>query len=424
MPTSPQNMSEDSENQSTAKNKQSQKVAFQWKKWLLWIFFNSVYETLTWIAIGLTIGAVYYYRSFNNRERLRYAIIALIVEGIVMIVLKTFFPQHPKSSEVIQSDLQDIKHLLTAQKEVPRVVITSAMLEHTISAGIFPVANLTMKNTSSVIAKNVILRHGRAFFNADMREKVKQGITPQIRPTPNDGSKGDMVGGQEMPFKSMSGQWSDSRVHFTVTEAGMIFYVWGHICYSDEDGNSYVSRFCVCATDPDNRVLFLGAGYNASEKEGCPDLSAIVYKPEIVLQKASVSFTPSKPPDIILLFLNQGSDDALQVAYRNDNHTKEADFDGKLGHVTFKASIVIPRIGAGYSLSIEAFKRDPLSGDDIKKIKSGNKLFFVSVAINYEYGEKKSDGCSFEKHFIYSRAIKDLEPAPSKYWADGEKAAT
>lgn len=85
--------------------------------WCIDTLFTSVYDTITWVAIGLTIGAIFYYRSGGNFERLRWAFIALGIETLIMLILRVAQDRRKRSKETPRDPFEVILYNMMGSEQ-------------------------------------------------------------------------------------------------------------------------------------------------------------------------------------------------------------------------------------------------------------------------------------------------------------------
>jgi hypothetical protein len=316
----------------------------------MWEFlFDSAYQVVTWVWIGLSIASFFYYAGKDHVSGTRWSLVSLICSVIVMIILvanQHFFSRHSEPAKR------------------PELYINGSRMGP-LSSGQPETVVLGIKNRGQTTARNIRLGGGNHLFTTNSfsgpLEYKPVGVT--LRPDLGPGEENSLVSQSTQPLTA-------NRIK-ELQDGKVLFFHFAEGEYEDDDGNTYPIDYCYMYMPLSPTVMRLcPEKYWPRERKD----RQFPLRPKLVIQSAGVNLVAGEQVDIHVVFTNQGGADVARMWMEGVTTIHSKTFKGPLERkgMTRTEVPMVPAVGSTMTATLREPQR--WTKDGIAAIKRGDYL--------------------------------------------------
>jgi len=351
----------------------------------------SVYDLVTWVGIGLSIGFVLIYGSQGNTRGIRWSIASLVFFVLIMLAIRA--KQH---------FFQPV-----APKERPELYISGTRLGP-LSPGEPETVVMGIKNRGKATARNIRLGGGNHLFTTS-------SFSGPLEYKPVEATmQTDLGPGEENSLVSRSDQPLTAKRIKELQDGKVLFFHFAEGEYDDDDGNTYPIDFCYMYMPLSPTVMRI-----CPEKYWPKDRKDRKFPglPQLIVEQVVIDrFKVGQAESVRLVIRNKGKATALDVVIESTYCHTPPSYEGPLIYETVTPEAVPTIVPDDVLTSIS---RSPwmMTIRDIKDILAGRMLLFFYGRVRYLDETGSRYGVKF--CLLYDPTIPGtMKIAPSKYWPE------
>lgn len=356
--------------------------------------FDSAYQVVTWVWIGLSIAALFYYAGKDSVSGIRWSIVSLISSVVVMIVLvanQHFFSKHSEPSKR------------------PELYIREARMTPLV-AGQPETIVLGIGNRGNATARNIRLGAGNHFYASSSFEGPLEykPIAVDTQPDLGPGEEKSMVSHSFEPL-------TEERIK-DFQEGRLLFFHYAEGEYDDDNGTTYPVDFC-----------FMYMPLTPTAMRICPEKywpkerkdRRFAGRPELVIEQVEIEPLEAGANETVSLIIrNHGKTTAHNVAIETTHAHKPANFQGPLVYYTLPPD-THPDIPPNGVMTLVSRSPWLTEFGHIPTIAEKSRLLFVYGKGSYcdDFGRKYD----FKFCYMFEPAFpRNMIIAPDRYWPKDE----
>lgn len=317
----------------------------------------SIYDLVTWVGIGLSIGFLLIYGFQDNQRGVRWSIVALLVFVFVMLAIRA--KQH-----FLQPD---------APKDRPELYISGTRLGP-LSPGEPETVVMGIKNRGKATARNIRLGGGNHLFTTSTFSGPLEykPVEATMRPDLGPDEENSLVSRSDQPLTA-------KRIK-ELQEGKVLFFHFAEGEYDDDDGNTYPLDFCYMYMPLSPTVMRI-----CPEKYWPKDRKDRKFPglPQLIVEQVIIDrFEVGKPESVRLVIRNKGKAAALDVAIEATHCHASPSFEGPLIYDTVQPETEPSIVPDGVMTNI-CLSPWILTIKDIRSILAGRTLLFHYGKVRY-----------------------------------------
>lgn len=325
---------------------------------ILNFLFDSTFQVVTWVWIGVSIGAFFFFASSKNTW------------GMVLSVISLF------ASVAVMLGLIATKHFWDSdgKRKRPELYVSGALMKP-LKVGEPETVVLGLKNRGNGIARNIRLGRGNHLF-------APASFTGPLECKPSDSDTRPDLGPDEETSLVSPSQNPLSQDRLSDLQSGkLLFFHFAEGEYDDDDGRAYPVDYC-----------FMYAPLAPTVMRTCPEMywpkdraaRKFPKRPDLFVKSAAVNLIAGQSVDIYVIFINRGDETATNMWMEGVTTVKPKTFKGPLERKGMTRSDVPIRLAPGADMT--AILREPnrWSKEGVAAIKSEKYLLFHYGRGEYE----------------------------------------
>ena len=255
-----------------------------WNK-IVRFFFASVYEVITWVWIGLSIGAYFYNAGNKNTQGVRLAILSLVLSVGAMLIFI--------GKRIFWDSIEAPKR--------PELSIEKVFVK-TLEAGKPETIVMEIVNRGDATAYNITFYSTLAHQPKDSDSLLMYGKKPPD-------VTASLASGAPLTVNFRS-NWINTSADIEAINSGYILiFHFGKGHYKDEAGLVHPFHYCFIYEPPERNMQICPNRYKP--RDGRTPI--IKDRPELSLERAFITFKPKTPterlPEISVVVRNTGKSD-------------------------------------------------------------------------------------------------------------------
>lgn len=313
--------------------------------------FATVYEVITWVWIGLSIGAYFYNAGNKNASGLRLAEISLVVSVFAMccfIAKRIFLDAEP-------------------EKKRPELYISGSMMGP-LTPGEPETVLLGLKNRGNAIARNIRIGGGNHQFTTSNFsgplefKRVDVSTCADLGPGP-----------EEDTLLSRSPQPLTERQIRELQEGQTLFFHYAEGEYDDDAGNTYPIDYCYMFNPQSPTVMRI-----CPEKYWPRDRAKRKWppRPHLVVQSAGVNLKAGERLDMAVAFTNDGDADTTKLEMSGITTVVDKSFKGPLTRKGMTTQQIPIDVTVGRTITAVLRESRRWAKEGIDAIENGDALLF------------------------------------------------
>lgn len=251
-----------------------------WRK-IITFLFDSVYQVVTWVWIGVSISAFFFFASNKSKNGMIGSAVSLLAAILLMLALMAK------------------KHFWDGEADKPHTrpeLYSHAAWMLPLEAGQPETVLVGIGNRGDATARNICLGGGNHVFTTPefTGPLVYKHVPVQVRPDigPHDKEENSMVSASDQPL-------SQQQIDL-LKEGKELFFHFAEGEYSDDAGNTYPIDYCYMFNPKSPKVMRVCPEKfwpkSRTDRRGIPSLDAIAAP---VVPKAEKPTPPVKPPRMV-----------------------------------------------------------------------------------------------------------------------------
>jgi hypothetical protein len=323
--------------------------------------FASVHEVVTWVWIGLSIGAYFYNAGNKNARGVRLAEISLALSVFAMLcfIAKRVF--------------------WDAESDKPRrrpELYTSGAMMLPLEPGKPEIVLIGLKNRGNATARNIRLGGGNHLFtDKSFSGPLQYELVPvQVR---EDLGSGD----EEKTLQSQSPKPISKSEIRKLRDGEILFFHFAEGEYDDDSGNTYPIDYCYMYNRLAPNIMNI-----------CPERywpkdridRRFPPRPRLVFTSAGVNLIAGEHVDVHVVITNEGPGEITRLRCEGVTTVKPKSFKGPLdrkGTTRGEMSVTPMAVGAPITTTLREPQR--WTKNEIAAIKNGDRLLFHFGRIEY-----------------------------------------
>jgi hypothetical protein len=364
-----------------------------WRK-IITFLFDSVYQVVTWVWIGVSISAFFFFASNKSNSGMVLSVVSLLAAILVMLSLMAKKHFWDGEAEKIQ--------------QRPELYVSGARMTP-LHAGQPERVVLGIKNRGNATARNIRLGGGNHFFaSSSFTGPLEyQSLPVDTRPDIGPGEEKSIVSSSSEPL-------SIDRIK-DLQRGELLFFHYAEGDYEDESGATYPIDFC-----------FMYAPLSPTAMRICPEKywpkerkdRKMNGRPELSLEQAKVIFRPGKSAMVRLYLLNRGNLPARNIGLSGVQIMRAAQDQRPLQLGTLGEPDRFPSLAVNAGMQASTYGASPMSIKEIADVTDGKRSFLHYTEGHYE--DEWGRRYPFRICLLYMPNVPGLEDdmaiAPRQYW--------
>jgi hypothetical protein len=315
--------------------------------------FASVYEVITWVWIGFSIGAYFYNAGNKNLRGVRLAEISLAVSVVAMLVFiaKRIFwdyePEKTRPRPELYSNGAMMKPLVPGQPELVMI---------------------GLKNRGNAVARNIRLGGGNHLFT------LKNFSGPLEYKSVDVTTSADLgPGDEENTLISNSVEPLTAKRIKQLQDGEVLFFHFAEGEYDDDSGNTFPVDYCYMFNPLSPTIM-----RTCPEKYWPRDRAKRKWppRPHLVIQSAGVNLKIGATVDLAVAFTNDGNADAADVRMSGATFIKKRGFKGPLTRSGLTQNDLAMNVPAGRTITAVLREPQRWAKEGIAAIERGDVILF------------------------------------------------
>jgi len=349
----------------------------------------SIYDLVTWVGIGLSVGLVLIYGFQGNQRGVRWSVAMLLLFVLIMLAVRVK------------------QHFYSEPTERPRMVVERAIARPLV-AGHQKAVSVWLKNRGTATALNITVSINQAFTPPDFLGPLKfTFIDPDSRPDCEPSETVSLMGKSKEPVE----QWEIDALN----NRKALWFHFGKGVYEDQQSRSYPLDFFAFMYEPSLEGLMRIAPDRYWPDKADSPLLSVQPRPELTLEDARGRCEVGKPPHVTIRIKNRGQITAHRIELETTHYFAHArTFKGPVEHVPNVPPYLYPSLPFNEEVEGHTEGGDPFTSQDKADIEDG-KLLWVNYSKG-KYEDEAGNEYTFDFCVLYVPGKPFMDIAPRAYW--------